>query len=141
VDVEPNTLWLYESMDKEPVKVPVAQLEFPENTFELFLNKVERTKDKWYIVMLIRPGGEKLVRRIREPMRERDIKIGFEPFETGRAVNMGGVQRGEQEEAPPAQSAVEQPAAKARSADGVMPTAAAATAEVAAELAVEGTHG
>lgn len=91
IDVEPNQIIIY------PRKTVVAarDLALRGNPFEELLDRVEANKTGMYIVLLLRPGSYQLQWKLRDPIRERGIDVGFEPFETGRPIVIQG---GEQEE-------------------------------------------
>ena len=86
VDVEPGRLIIY----PEKTEILAQDLLFEGNEFEKFLDDVEKVKSVRYIVLLLRPGSAVFQRRLRQVIRERDIDLGFEPWEAGRPIVVGG---------------------------------------------------
>ncbi len=43
-----------------------------------------------YVVLLLRPGSAVFQRRLRQVIRDRGIDVGFEPWEAGRPIIVGG---------------------------------------------------
>ena len=86
VDVEPGRLIIY----PEKTEILAQDLLFEGNEFEKFLDDVEKVKSVRYIVLLLRPGSAVFQRRLRQVIRERDIDLGFEPWEAGRPILVGG---------------------------------------------------
>jgi len=86
LDVESDHLVIYPEMKR----IEERDLMFEGNEFEQFLDEVEQVKDERYIVLLLRPGSAVFQRKLREVIRDRDIDVGFEPWEAGRPVVIGG---------------------------------------------------
>ena len=86
VDVEPGKLVIYPEMNE----ISARDLMFEGNEFEKFLDQVEQVKSVRYIVLLLRPGSAVFQRRLRQAIRDRGIDLGFEPWDTGRPIIVGG---------------------------------------------------
>lgn len=86
VDVEPGRLIIY----PEKKVIEARELMFEGNEFEKLLDDIERVKASRYIVLLLRPGSAVFQRRLRQAIRDRGIDVGFEPWETGREIVVGG---------------------------------------------------
>ncbi len=86
VDVEPDRLIIY----PEKKAIEARDLMFEGNEFEQFLDQVEQVKSTRYIVLLLRPGSATFQRRLRQVIRDREIDVGFEPWETNRPILIGG---------------------------------------------------
>lgn len=82
VDVEANRLILVQ----EGKEILARDLMFEGNEFEKFLSEVELVKGRRYIVLLLRPGSAVFQRKLRQIIRDRDIDVGFEPWEADRAI-------------------------------------------------------
>jgi hypothetical protein len=86
IDVEADRLILVQ----ENRTILARDLMFEGNEFEKFLGEVEQFKEQRYIVLLLRPGSAVFQRRLRQVIRDRDIDVGFEPWEADRAIIVGG---------------------------------------------------
>lgn len=88
VDVEADRLIIY----PEKREIAARDLMFEGNDFEKFLSDVEKVKSVRYIVLLLRPGSAVFQRKLRQVIRDRNIDVGFEPWEAEReiVVGMGG---------------------------------------------------
>ena len=82
VDVEADRLILVQ----EGKEILARDLMFEGNEFEKFLSEVELVKGRRYIVLLLRPGSAVFQRKLRQIIRDRDIDVGFEPWEADRAI-------------------------------------------------------
>ena len=51
-----------------------------------FLSEVEQFKSRRYIVLLLRPDSAVFQRKLRQIIRDREIDVGFEPWEAGRPI-------------------------------------------------------
>ncbi|MFH0880154.1 MAG: hypothetical protein V2A34_10620 [Lentisphaerota bacterium] len=67
--------------------VTLRDLELEGNAFERLLIDVDSRKTEEYIVLLARPRSANIVRRLRKVIRDRDIDVGVELFETDREVS------------------------------------------------------
>lgn len=90
IDVEPGRMIVYQYPTR-PFVVNARDLQLPGNDFEKFLDWLESRKQTRYAVLLLRPGCAKFQRRLRATFRERDIDVGFEPWEEGRPVQIAGL--------------------------------------------------
>ena len=86
VDVEPDKIIIY----PEKKEIAARDLMFEGNEFEKFLDDVEQVKSVRYIVLLLRPGSAVFQRKLRQAIRDRGIDVGFEPWEAGREIVVGG---------------------------------------------------
>jgi hypothetical protein len=86
VDVEAAKLIIY----PERKEIAARDLMFEGNDFERFLDDVEQVKEVRYIVLLLRPGSAVFQRRLRQVIRDRNIDVGFEPWEADRPIIVGG---------------------------------------------------
>ncbi len=86
IDVEPGKLIVY----PEKKEIEARELMFEGNEFEKLLDDVERVKASRYIVLLLRPGSAVFQRRLRQAIRDRGIDVGFEPWDVGREIVVGG---------------------------------------------------
>ena len=82
VDVEADRLILVQ----EGKEILARDLMFEGNEFEKFLSEVELVKGRRYIVLLLRPGSAVFQRKLRQIIRDRDIDVGFEPWEADRVI-------------------------------------------------------
>ena len=112
IDVEPGKLIIYGDMSNPEKREILAQdLQFEGNEFEQFLDQVERVKSVRYIVLLLRPGSAVFQRKLRQVIRDRQIDVGFEPWDAGREIMVFGAPE------QPAEPA-DEPAAAAKPTDG-----------------------
>ena len=86
IDVEPEKLIIY----PEKTEIAGRDLLFEGNEFEKFLDQVEQVKSARYVVLLLRPGSAVFQRRLRQIIRDRGIDVGFEPWQAGREIIVGG---------------------------------------------------
>ena len=86
VDVEPDKLIIY----PEKTEIAGRDLLFEGNEFEKFLDQIEQVKSARYVVLLLRPGSAVFQRRLRQIIRDRGIDVGFEPWQAGRPIVVGG---------------------------------------------------
>jgi hypothetical protein len=86
VDVEPDKIIIY----PEKTEIPARDLLFEGNDFEKFLDQIEQVKTARYVVLLLRPGSAVFQRRLRQIIRDRGIDVGFEPWQAGREIIVGG---------------------------------------------------
>ena len=77
IEVRANHILLYPG---EKV-VAAEQIEVPGGLFLTLLDKVESKKTKPYIVLIVRPGGVALYRRLKTLIQERGIDVGTELME------------------------------------------------------------
>ena len=82
LDVEADRITIY----PEKLVVFARDLMMEGNEFEKLLDEVEKVKDVRYIVLLLRPGSAQFQRRLRQVIRDRDIDVGFEPWEANRPI-------------------------------------------------------
>ncbi|MDD2240100.1 MAG: hypothetical protein PHO14_00045 [Kiritimatiellae bacterium] len=82
IDVEADRLILVQ----EGKEILARDLMFEGNEFEKFLSEVEKVKARRYIVLLLRPGSAVFQRQLRQIIRDRDIGVGFEPWEADREI-------------------------------------------------------
>lgn len=82
VDVEANQLTIY----PEQTVVAARDLTVAGNSFESFLDGVEKNKDSCYIALLLRPGSAVFQRQLRQAIRDRGIDVCFEPWDAGREI-------------------------------------------------------
>lgn len=83
IDVERDQIFIYPG----PVRVLAGDLERDGNPFMNLLAKIDANKEREYIVMLLRPRSAVFARRIRSIIREREIDVGQELYETGKPIN------------------------------------------------------
>ena len=86
IDVEADRLTIY----PERKTIEARDLAFEGNDFERFLGDVEKVKSARYIVLLLRPGSAVFQRQLRQVIRDRGIDVGFEPWDTGREIEVAG---------------------------------------------------
>ena len=84
VDVEPTKLTIYYKTIKE---VSARDLMFEGNDFEKFLDEIEPTKERRYVVLLLRPGSAVFQRKLRQVIQERGID-GVRAVETDRPIEL-----------------------------------------------------
>ena len=82
IDVEADRLILVQ----EGKEILARDLMFEGNEFEKFLSEVEQIKSRRYIVLLLRPDSAVFQRKLRQIIRDREIDVGFEPWEAGRPI-------------------------------------------------------
>lgn len=82
IDVEADRLILVQ----EGKEILARDLMFEGNEFEKFLSEVEQFKSRRYIVLLLRPDSAVFQRKLRQIIRDREIDVGFEPWEAGRPI-------------------------------------------------------
>ena len=82
IDVEADRLILVQ----EGKEILARDLMFEGNEFEKFLSEVEQFKSRRYIVLLLRPDSAVFQRKLRQIIRDREIDLGFEPWEAGRPI-------------------------------------------------------
>lgn len=82
IDVEADRLILVQ----EGKEILARDLMFEGNEFEKFLSEVEQIKSRRYIVLLLRPDSAVFQRKLRQIIRDREIDLGFEPWEAGRPI-------------------------------------------------------
>lgn len=82
VDVEADRLILIQ----EGKEILARDLMFEGNEFEKFLSEVEKVKGRRYIVLLLRPGSAVFQRQLRQIIHDREIDVGFEPWEADRVI-------------------------------------------------------
>ena len=70
----------------DQTEIDQAELAVPGNRFEVFLDAVKQAREHRYVVLVLRPGSAGLQRRLRTLIRQADVDIGVEPWETGRAA-------------------------------------------------------
>lgn len=76
--------------------VHAVDLERPGNPFERVLNDVAEAKNERYLILLARPHSARLLRRLRTAIKDREVDLGFELYEEGRVVDIGGTETPEQ---------------------------------------------
>lgn len=67
--------------------VPIRDLEREGNAFDQLLDEVYDKRQDEYIILLVRPRSAQVATHLRNVIRDRNIDVGFELFETGRPVN------------------------------------------------------
>ncbi len=82
IDVHADRLILVE----EGKEILARDLMFEGNEFEKFLGEVEQIKSRRYIVLLLRPDSAVFQRKLRQIIRDREIDVGFEPWEADRPI-------------------------------------------------------
>ena len=82
IDVEADRLILVQ----EGKEILARDLMFEGNEFEKFLSEVEQFKSRRYIVLLLRPDSAVFQRKLRQIIRDREIDVGFEPWEADRPI-------------------------------------------------------
>lgn len=82
IDVEADRLILVQ----EGKEILARDLMFEGNEFEKFLSEVEQIKSRRYIVLLLRPDSAVFQRKLRQIIRDREIDVGFEPWEADRPI-------------------------------------------------------
>ncbi len=82
IDVHADRLILVE----EGKEILARDLMFEGNEFEKFLSEVEQVKGRRYIVLLLRPDSAVFQRKLRQIIRDREIDVGFEPWEADRPI-------------------------------------------------------
>ncbi len=82
IDVEADRLILVQ----EKKEILARDLMFEGNEFEKFLGEVEQVKGRRYIVLLLRPDSAVFQRKLRQIIRDREIDVGFEPWEADRPI-------------------------------------------------------
>ncbi len=83
IDVHPDRIILYPGAEV----LPVRELERRDNALERFLERLHENRHEEYVVLLVRPRAALVSRRIAKAVRDRDIDLGAELFEDGRAVD------------------------------------------------------
>ncbi len=83
IDVHPDRIIMYPGGEV----LPVRELDRPRNALEQFLERVHENRHEEYVVLLVRPRAALVSRRLTKAVRDRDIDLGHELFEAGRAVN------------------------------------------------------
>lgn len=86
VDVYRDSIVIY----PEEIVVKSGEITQPGNAFEQLLGRVSELRDRKYIVLLARPHSARMVRRLRETIKDRKIDIGFELYEANRPVKIEG---------------------------------------------------
>lgn len=82
IDVHPNHLIIYPGEET----VSAADLEVAGNPFQVWLDRVDRFKDRIYFVLLARPRSAILERKLESTIRSRGIDLGVELYETDKEV-------------------------------------------------------
>ena len=68
-----------------------ADLRLPGNDFEKYLDRLEAQRDARYAVLLLSPDSALFQRRFRKLFADRNIDIGFEPWDPGRHIFITGM--------------------------------------------------
>ena len=72
VDVHPDRLVIYPGKEV----VPITELEQPGNAFEQMLDRIDKVKDKEYIILALRPKTSRVSKRLRKAIKDRGIDVG-----------------------------------------------------------------
>lgn len=83
IDVHRDRIIMYPGS----ILLPVRELGQPNNALERFLEEIHMARDQEYVVLLVRPYSAEVYRRIAKAVRDRQIDLGIELFEAGRAVD------------------------------------------------------
>ena len=84
LDVHPDKIVFLD----DQTEIAQSELAIPGNRFEAFLDGLKRTRDRRYVVLILRPGSADLQRRLREQIRQSNVDIGIEPWEADRAATV-----------------------------------------------------
>ena len=83
IDVHRDRIIIYPGYEV----LPVRDLERRGNALERALERIQEQRDDQYIVLLVRPHGGAVYRRLAKAIRDRGIDMGLELFEADREVN------------------------------------------------------
>lgn len=97
----------FQNMSKNPVYVEVrghdliiypdytrvrdTDLRMPGNEWEKFIEKIALIRDTRYIVLLLRPDSALFQRQLRRVIKDHQIEVGFEPWDSNRRVSVSGM--------------------------------------------------
>jgi hypothetical protein len=97
----------FQNMSKNPVYVEVkgheliiypdytrvkdTELRIPGNPWEKFIERIATVRETRYIVLLLRPDSALFQRQLRRVIKDHQIEVGFEPWDTNRRVSVAGM--------------------------------------------------
>lgn len=97
----------FQNMSKNPVYVEVrghdliiypdytrvrdTELRIPGNPWEKFIERIATVRDTRYIVLLLRPDSALFQRQLRRVIKDHQIEVGFEPWDSNRRVSVAGM--------------------------------------------------
>lgn len=87
IEVRADSLVIY----PERYLISDADIRLEGNEFEKYLDRLAAQKDARYAVLLLSPDAALFSRRLRKIFADRDIDIGFEPWDPGRIVFITGM--------------------------------------------------
>lgn len=87
VEVRAHSLIIY----PEFVRVTDAELRLPGNPWERFVENIATVRDSRYIVLLLRPDSALFQRQLRRVIKDHNIEVGFEPWDSSRRVSVVGM--------------------------------------------------
>ena len=87
VEVKAHELIIY----PEYTKVRDTELRVPGNPWEKFIERIALIRETRYIVLLLRPDSALFQRQLRRVIKDHQIEVGFEPWDTNRRVAVAGM--------------------------------------------------
>ena len=87
VDVRSDRVIIYPSKEE----VTLDQLERGNNPLEQLVERIRKNREEEYIIIIARPNGISMFRRIRTMVKSAGIDLGMELFDMDQAVRFSGV--------------------------------------------------